>query len=130
MVKPIITEYFQNSLDLFTKEKMPELLELFLANNARLSQKNIFELVFKISTAYIKTVFNIKADQEELTAGEKLILYNLFEIHQTFSVGLFTNNSSEIVDDYSKCYTVIFVVDYLMKSDKSAFDLNFNQKKN
>lgn len=87
---------------------MPELLELFLANNARLSQKNIFELVFKISTAYIKTVFSNKADQQqELTVGEKLILYNLFEIHQTFSVGLFTNSSSEVVDDYSKCYTVI-----------------------
>jgi hypothetical protein len=108
IVKPLIRSYVQTSLNSFVNDKMTEIFELFLFNNTKLSQKNIFELVFKISTSYIKTVYNIESNQkEELTSGEKLILYNLFEIHQTFTVGLFTNNSSEIVEAYSNCYTVI-----------------------
>ena len=107
VIKPVLKSHFENINEIFTTDTLPTEFDNFLETNKDLSRKSIFELVFRISTAYIKKILDLPVNNSILSSGEKLILYNLYEIHQSFTLGLFTNNNQVLVNNYSSSYKVI-----------------------
>lgn len=110
VVTLIIENKFHESKDLLINELIPNELKTYSNEKKEISQKDLFELVFKVSTSYIKNIFDIFGANVKMTNGEKLILYNLYEIHQTFILGLFTNRSEYLVNEFSNSYQVILIL--------------------
>jgi len=110
LMKPVLKKCFESVKMDLTESLLPTKFDKFLQQNKELSQRDLFELVFELSTIYINQIFNLTCDSNGLTSGKKLILFNLFEIHQTFSLSLFINSSTDLVDDYTKSYKVFLFV--------------------
>lgn len=108
VIKPVLNSYFKEKIENFSKNSLLTEFHIFLQTNRDLSRKSIFEIIFRISTAYIKEIFDLPVNNSVLTSGEKLILYHLFEIHQTFTLGLFTDHNQKLIDNYSSSYKVIY----------------------
>ena len=106
LIRPILKKHFNKNENHFTKHLIPKEFKEFTDKNKEPNQKDIFELIFRLSTAYIKSLFSITTTSNTLSSEEKLILFHLFEIHQTFTLSLFTNSSPDLVSDYSTSYKV------------------------
>ncbi len=120
LMKPVLKTCFENVKSDFTECLSVE-FEKFLKQNKKLCQRDLFELVFKLSTIYIKKIFNLTDNDKGSSSSKNLILFNLFEIHQTFSLSLFVNSPTELVNDYTKSYKVFIIIN-ILNLKKSNFN--------
>ena len=111
-IKPIMVSYFQNSRPHFINYLVDYEFAYFMSRNLAstkqclMSQKSLFELIFRLSTSYIKHLFDDESQTGDfnLTSGLESLMLCLYETHQRFTLGLFTKNSMELVNEYSAVY--------------------------